>query len=275
MFNGLFNKSGKHSAAVFVDYEHWYYGYNNIFSMKPNVEEWYEELTEEYSVKNIVFFGDFHGNSIEKELPRLEKITKNVVHTASTKDGVDKDFTDFIMLDHIYQTAMAYRDNIDVFILFTGDAHFNSAASFLKNICKKEVGIYGIRGGFSNQLKTTASWWVEYPNDVERYKPYFQLIFDNLNDLEKSDRRRKALPTFIKTVETVSRKYNVSRESVRAAMQWLVDNGYLIRKTENSFGKSIITITANWHRVVTDGLWTPAVDRSLTASHKRKPGKRG
>ena len=85
MFNGLFNKSGKHSAAVFVDYEHWYYGYNNIFSMKPNVEEWYEELTEEYSVKNIVFFGDFHGNSIEKELPRLEKITKNVVHTASTK----------------------------------------------------------------------------------------------------------------------------------------------------------------------------------------------
>ena len=105
MFNGLFNKSGKHSAAVFVDYEHWYYGYNNIFSMKPNVEEWYEELTEEYSVKNIVFFGDFHGNSIEKELPRLEKITKNVVHTASTKDGVDKDFTDFIILDAIYREA--------------------------------------------------------------------------------------------------------------------------------------------------------------------------
>ena len=73
--------------------------------MKPNVEEWYEELTEEYSVKNIVFFGDFHGNSIEKELPRLEKITKNVVHTASTKDGVDKDFTDFIILDAIYREA--------------------------------------------------------------------------------------------------------------------------------------------------------------------------
>lgn len=32
MFNGLFNKSGKHSAAVFVDYEHWYYGIQfNIF----------------------------------------------------------------------------------------------------------------------------------------------------------------------------------------------------------------------------------------------------
>ncbi len=42
-------------------------------------------------------FGDFHGSPIEKELPRLEKISDNVVHTASTKDGVDKDFTDFII----------------------------------------------------------------------------------------------------------------------------------------------------------------------------------
>ena len=38
-------------------------------------------------------------------LPKLEKITKNVVHTASTKDGVDKDFTDFIILDAIYREA--------------------------------------------------------------------------------------------------------------------------------------------------------------------------
>ena len=96
MFSNLFKKSDKPSAAVFVDYEHWYYGYNNIFSMKPNVQEWFDELTEEYNVKKLMFFGDFNGSAIEKELPKLEKITKNVVHTASTKDGVDKDFTDFI-----------------------------------------------------------------------------------------------------------------------------------------------------------------------------------
>ena len=52
-----------------------------------------------------MFFGDFNGSAIEKELPKLEKITKNVVHTASTKDGVDKDFTDFIILDAIYREA--------------------------------------------------------------------------------------------------------------------------------------------------------------------------
>lgn len=270
------SKERKPRAIAFVDYEHWYISLNKMFHIKPDIGGWVRDMSRTLDVKDIYFFGDFSNNSaLREEMTKIRGFSSKIIETSNVSNRIKKDFTDFIMLDHIYQTAMAYRDNIDVFILFTGDAHFNSAASFLKNICKKEVGIYGIRGGFSNQLKTTASWWVEYPNDVERYKPYFQLIFDNLNDLEKSDRRRKALLTFIKTVETVSRKYNVSRESVRAAMQWLVDNGYLIRKTENSFGKSIITITANWHRVVTDGLWTPAVDRSLTASHKRKPGKRG
>lgn len=57
MLKGLF--SGKSSAAVFVDYEHWYYGYNNIFSMRPNVEEWYRELKDEYSIKNITFLETF------------------------------------------------------------------------------------------------------------------------------------------------------------------------------------------------------------------------
>lgn len=270
------SKERKPRAIAFVDYEHWYISLNKMFHIKPDIGSWVRDMSRTLDVKDIYFFGDFSNNSaLREEMIKIRGFSSKIIETSNVSNRIKKDFTDFIMLDHIYQTAMAYRDHIDVFILFTGDAHFNSAASFLKNICKKEVGIYGIRGGFSNQLKTTASWWVEYPNDVERYKPYFQLIFDNLNDLEKSDRRRKALPTFIKTVETVSRKYNVPRESVRAAMQWLVDNGYLIRKTENSFGKSIITITANWHRVVTDGLWTPAVDQSLTASHKRKPGKRG
>ena len=72
MLGGLF--SNKSTAAVFVDYEHWYYGYKNIFAMRPNVEEWYKELKEEYNVKSITFFGDFHGSPIERDLERLEKL---------------------------------------------------------------------------------------------------------------------------------------------------------------------------------------------------------
>ena len=35
----------------------------------------YDELTEEYNVKKLMFFGDFNGSAIEK-LPKLEKLQK-------------------------------------------------------------------------------------------------------------------------------------------------------------------------------------------------------
>ena len=129
--------------------------------MKPNVQEWYDELTEEYNVKKLMFFGDFNGSAIEKELPKLEKITKNVVHTASTKDGVDKDFTDFIILDAIYREA-AKKDSPDVFVIFTGDAHFNLAIKYLREL-KKKVIIYGVKRSLSNKLKSSANSYVEMP----------------------------------------------------------------------------------------------------------------
>ena len=156
MLGGLF--SNKSTAAVFVDYEHWYYGYKNIFAMRPNVEEWYKELKEEYNVKSITFFGDFHGSSIERDLERLEKLSKNVVHTASTKDGVDKDFTDFIILDAIYREA-AKKNSPEVFIIFTGDAHFNLAIKYLREL-KKKVIVYGVKHSLSNKLKASANSYV-------------------------------------------------------------------------------------------------------------------
>ena len=249
MFNGLFNKIGKHSAAVFVDYEHWYYGYNNIFSMKPNVEEWYEELTEEYSVKNIVFFGDFHGNSIEKELPRLEKITKNVVHTASTKDGVDKDFTDFIILDAIYREA-AKKNSPDVFIIFTGDAHFNLAIKYLREL-KKKVIIYGVKHSLSNKLKSSANSYVEMPRSKQEQQYYYDAILNSLYIVKK----RRKMATYGKTIESVSAHSGVSKERIQAALNDLMNNKYLNLEEIKYHGKKPKILTVDWERVEQDGLW--------------------
>ena len=249
MFNGLFNKSEKHSAAVFVDYEHWYYGYNNIFSMKPNVEEWYEELTEEYSVKNIVFFGDFHGNSIEKELPRLEKITKNVVHTASTKDGVDKDFTDFIILDAIYREA-AKKNSPDVFIIFTGDAHFNLAIKYLREL-KKKVIIYGVKHSLSNKLKSSANSYVEMPRSKQEQQYYYDAILNSLYIVKK----RRKMATYGKTIESVSAHSGVSKERIQAALNDLMNNKYLNLEEIKYHGKKPKILTVDWERVEQDGLW--------------------
>ena len=97
---GFFRKktSGKPKAAVFVDYEHWYYGYHNKVQMKPNVEEWLEELKQEYEIHKLYIFGDFSEPKIGTELEKLKTLTDDVVHTASTKEGVDKD----LMMKYIF-----------------------------------------------------------------------------------------------------------------------------------------------------------------------------
>lgn len=69
------------------------------------------------------------------DLERLKSLTKNVIHTASEKDGVDKDFTDVIMLDAIYR-SVADKENEEVYVLFTGDAHFTKVVQYLKELGK-------------------------------------------------------------------------------------------------------------------------------------------
>lgn len=249
MFSRLFKKDTKPSAAVFVDYEHWYYGYNNIFSMKPNVEEWYEELKEEYTVKNLMFFGDFNGSAIEKELPRLEKISKNVVHTASSKDGVDKDFTDFIILDAIYRKATEPKSP-DVFIIFTGDAHFNLVIKYLRDI-KKKVIVYGVKHSLSNKIKSSANSYVEMPRTKQEHQYYYDAILKSLYILKK----RRKMATYGKTIENVSSHSGISREKIQMALDDLMNNKYLLEEEKQYHGKRPKVIKVNWKRLEKDGLW--------------------
>ena len=230
MFNGLFGRSDKHTAAVFVDYEHWYYGYSNIFSMKPNIEEWYEELKEEYNIKKLMVFGDFHGSPIEKELPRLEKISDNVVHTASTKDGVDKDFTDFI--------------------IFTGDAHFDLVIKYLRDI-KKKVIVYGVKHSLSNKIKASANAYVEMPRSNQERQYYYDAILQSLYILKK----RRKMATYSKTVENVSNHSGISRERIQNALDDLMNNKYLNMTEKEYRGKKPKILEADWKRLKKDGLW--------------------
>lgn len=247
MLERLFSK--KHTAAVFVDFEHWYYGYNNLFSMKPNVEEWYEELKEEYNIKKLVFFGDFHASQIENELPKLAKISKNVVHTASTKDGVDKDFTDFIILDDIYREA-AKKNSPNIFIIFTGDAHFDLAIKYLRDM-KKKVIVYGVKHSLSNKLKASANSYVEMPRSNQERQYYYDAILQSLFILKK----RRKMATYSKTVKNVSEHSGVSRERIQSALDDLMNNKYLNMTEKNFHGKRPKILEADWKRLKHDGLW--------------------
>ena len=156
-------RNSKPSAIAFVDYEHWYISMYRMYSRKPDIRQWRSAVSELYDVHDILFFGDFSNPSLRAEISKIREVSSSIIETQNASSYHKKDYTDFIMLDHIYQRAITYGDNTDVFIIFSGDGHFSSAASFLVNRCGKTVAVYGIRDCLSTQLKNTASVTVEWP----------------------------------------------------------------------------------------------------------------
>ncbi|MCR5835803.1 MAG: NYN domain-containing protein [Lachnospiraceae bacterium] len=248
-----FGGDKKPKATVFVDYEHWYYGYRNRYQMKPNVEEWLEELRSEYDIEKLSIFGDFSENNIGNDLKRLRGISKNIVHTASEKDGIDKDFTDVIMLDAIYRSA-AKKGKEKVYIIFTGDAHFTMAVKYLKELGKKVV-IYGVKFGFSNRLKSEATSYVEMPRQSHEKNHYNDLILESLSKIRSSKNKRKFV-TYWKTVKNVAERNHVQEDKVKNALDNLIKQKYINEKQVTGYkGKKMKVLYADWDRMESDGIW--------------------
>lgn len=248
MLGNLLNFNNKQKAAIFVDYEHWYYAYYNQYSMKPNVEEWYSELKDEYNIKELMFFGDFSHYGIDKELVKLKRFSDKIIHTASTKDGVDKDFTDFVMLDYIYRSA-ATKHSPDVYIIFTGDAHFNLAVQYLRDL-KKRVIIYGVKKSLSNKLKSSANAYVEMPRNYQEQQYYYNLIFNTLKVLHSNNKKA----TYWKTITNVAEHNGISKQRIQSALDDLLSNKYLIEESTNYKGKTPKVLKADWKRIKCNGL---------------------
>lgn len=247
-----FGKNKKPKAAVFVDYEHWYYGYRNKFQMKPNIEDWVEELENEYEISKIYIFGDFSKHNIGTDFKRLKGITKNIIHTASDKEGVDKDFTDIIILDAIYRNA-AEKNKDDVYVIFTGDAHFTKVVEYLKEKNKKVV-IYGVKYGFSNKLKSVATSYVEMPRQSQEKNHYYDLILASLARLRN---KPKTLVTYWKTINSVASYNHVPDEKVKMALDNLLKQKYLYEKQITGYkGKKFTVLKADWKRMEAEGIWT-------------------
>ncbi len=163
------------------------------------------------------------------------------------------------MLDHIYQRAISSND-IPVFIIFSGDGHFSSVASFLKNQCGKTVGVYGVSGAVSGQLKNTASWCRELPDPDKKdeYIDYYQMILKNLKYLKESNRGTKKLyPTFWGTVDAVSGYYNVGRDVITEALRKLMEYEYIFQTDEKiDSKKSVKVLNVNWELAKKEGIYS-------------------
>ncbi len=238
-----------------------------LYGEKPDLHGWVKAMNKDYNVKEIIFFADFSNNTLAREINRIREVSSNIVQTANASQNHKKDFTDFIMLDHIYQRAMS-ADGIDTFIIFSGDGHFSSVVSFLKNVCKKDVGVCGVRDAFSHQLKNCSSWTVELPDDKLLYGEYYKMILDNLKRIEGNGYKRNSI-TFERTVDAVSSYYKVPAEKISRALVSLMNQEYIAEHEEfTGDGRKILSLEILWPKLLRDGIWQPSPEWKRQSSHQ-------
>lgn len=254
---GLFKKkkAEKPSCMAFVDYEHWYISLDKFYSVRPDVRAWADELNETYDVREIAIFADFSNPSLRAELDNLRDVTSFIFDTKNSSEHYKKDFTDFILLDYIYRKSITQND-IDTFIIFTGDGHFTSVVRFLRNECRKKVGIYGITGATNAQLKQSATWSKEIPSETQVYQEYYKMFVDTFNYLTVH-REFGENSTREKIIERVCRKNSVGKKAISKALDQMTTDGYVYTSSvagEN--GKRLTILRPNWELLSRDGLWT-------------------
>ena len=213
-------------TIVFVDYEAWFYGCRNQYQAEPDVADWFNHVKDKGQVDDVLFFADFSHDAIKDHILKLRNISNSIIDCSKGEKA--KEYTDFIMLDHIYQRLFRQQD-IKQFILFTGDSHFQSIVAFLRNFNDKKVGIYSVDGALSPLLAQAANWYVKLIPGNERAEAIKRSIIKNLEWVkEKSD----VVPTFSKTVTVVARNnMEFSEHDVSSTLSNMIARG-IIRQEE-------------------------------------------
>ena len=240
-------------AIAFVDYEHWYISLYRNYGARPNIGLWFDDIKKRATLTEAVFFADFSHQSLADEIRRIRLFSNKIVDTRSATGNSKKDFTDFIVLDHIYQKALSNSD-IDLFILLTGDGHFSSVVSFLKNIYSKEVGVYGVKNSFSRQLRETASWSIELPFAEEIAERYIKLVLDSIVEFEKSSPGK--IITVSKVLQIAATKPNVSENELQSAIKTLIEKGYLSqREVASRNRRSETALFIDWNKLSRESIY--------------------
>lgn len=253
---GLFKKrkNGKPKATVFVDYEHWYISLDRLHNKKrPDLRSFRDSLAEKYELQEIYIFADFSNPALRNEIPKIREITNHIIETQNTSSAHKKDFTDFIMLDHIYQLAIS-SPSTDAFIIFSGDGHFSSVTNYLKSKLGKEVGVYAVRGGMSNQLKNTASWTSLLPENTDPRIELYKMILTSLRSLSEN-KQKKSYPSFKGTVTAVSRHNHVPARAVTSALRELMNKECITQQTVQLDQASVKTLRVDWQKCKILGYW--------------------
>ena len=203
------------------------------------------EIKANGKIAKIYVFGDFTKPELSQERNRVRTVTSNIIDCGNESLNNKKDFTDFIMLDHIYQ-ELIQTPTVQQFIFVTGDGHFSSAATFLRTFMDKTVGVYGVAGSLSRQLRDCSSWTKELCAIDGDELEYQTNLLKNLKSLETSGK----IATFMKTVEHTARNYGGDQYRYEDVLSKLIGDGYINNKLCTGLeGREFKMLAVDWERI--------------------------
>jgi hypothetical protein len=209
-------------TTVFVDYESWVYGCRNQHQTDPEVADWFDHVKQRGQIDDVFFFADFSQESIKDHTEKIRRITSYTIDCSKSDKSKGKDYTDFIMLDHIYQHLIK-RQETEQYIIFTGDGHFQSIVAFLRNFNRKKVGIYAVDGSINSNLVEAADWYVRVIPSSGRNDAIKRAIINNLDWVKKKE---EIIPTYKKTVSIVARNNpEYTEQDISAVLSSMITRG--------------------------------------------------
>lgn len=231
------------STLIFVDYESWFFGAKNEYKAETDIFDWFEDVQKKGHIEDILFFGDFNTDVMKNEVQKIRSISSNIIDCR--KSANEKEFTDFIILDHLYQKLIR-QPSIKQFILFSGDGHFQSVIAFLRNFQSKIFGVYAIHGTMSTQLANAANWYVEVI--PEQNKTAVEAIIKNL---EWAKTQSGLVPTFKKTIDVILRhRPDINEDQLTQTLRSLIDEGYILQvDTILQNGNQVRALVPEWQKI--------------------------
>jgi len=242
----------KSGVALFVDYEYAVLTSLNYWKTPISPQRIIAAAMEVGCIEHAAAFGDFNNEPLRREVPKLRTASIDAVSAPSgSQDGRVKSYTDFVMLDNVYQTLLD-RPDIATFLLMTGDGHFSAVAARLRVRHGKTVGVLGIEGNISGELKAAASFVHELRRlEMDPNDPLFDEI---IRFIARSQRERPAI-TFGATAQCCAATLNVPEENVRQCMAALSSQGAIIQEVVEYQGRP--------SRIMRLSLTHPRVRRAL------------
>ena len=216
----------------------------NKYAIAPDLGPMIDDVKKHARVQRIKVFGDFTKPEIDQERNRIRTVTSDIIDCGNEAGRLRKDFTDFILLDHVYQEVIQ-NPAVQQYVLFTGDGHFSSVATFLKTFMDKSVCVYGVPGTLSHQLQNCCSWSKLILVVDDEDAVYQANLVRNFRSIEQ----KGLVPTFLRTAEHAARIYGGNVNRYELILSEMIADGYVTRQAVRLNGNEFMSISPDWRKI--------------------------